>query len=136
MGFYGRKLFIVCNHPANFGGHRHYGSGDKMLLIYHMTSSDHVFKELYDFMGCRVSHHLARFTGHRPCGSSDIAVKRFYVILQDMEIKRPGNFIEENFSLYISTKFGSHRHYWYTIILLLLRDVAWPCDYTVMWLYG
>ena len=50
MRLYGKKLIIVCNHPARIGGHRHCGSGD-MLLIYHMTSRDHVFKGLCDFKG-------------------------------------------------------------------------------------
>ena len=51
MGLYERKLLIVCNHVTRFGGHRYCGSGDKMLLIYHVTASDHVFKELCDIMG-------------------------------------------------------------------------------------
>ena len=29
-----------------FGGHRYCDSGDNMILIYHVTSLDHVFKEL------------------------------------------------------------------------------------------
>ena len=36
---------------ATFGGHRHCGSGDIMFLICHVTSRDHVFKGICDFMG-------------------------------------------------------------------------------------
>ena len=43
--------FIVCNHPVRSGGHRCYGSGDKMFLIYQVTSGDHMFRELCDLMG-------------------------------------------------------------------------------------
>ena len=39
---------MVCHHPAKFGGHRHCGSGD--MLICHISSRDHVFKESCDFM--------------------------------------------------------------------------------------
>ena len=46
MWLYGRKLSIVCNHLARFGSHRYCGSGDKMFLIYNVTSRDHVFKGL------------------------------------------------------------------------------------------
>ena len=38
MWLYGRKPFTVCNHPAMFGSHRYCGSGDKMFLIYHVTT--------------------------------------------------------------------------------------------------
>ena len=51
MCFYGRKLLVVCNHPARFGNHTHCGSGEKMALIYHVTSGDHVFKGFCDLMG-------------------------------------------------------------------------------------
>ena len=49
--FYGRKLLIACNHPARFGSHRNCSSGDKMFLIYSVTSCDHMFKGMCDLMG-------------------------------------------------------------------------------------
>ena len=49
MRLYGRKLFIVCNHPARFGSHRY--CGVKMFSIYHVNSRDHVVKALCDLMG-------------------------------------------------------------------------------------
>ena len=48
---HGNKLLIVCNHLTRFGGLRHFGSGDKMYLICHVASRDHVFKELRNLMG-------------------------------------------------------------------------------------
>ena len=50
MGLYGRKLLIVCNHPTRFVGHRYCGSGDKILLSYHVTSRDHLLKGVCDLM--------------------------------------------------------------------------------------
>ena len=43
--------FTVCNHPARSVGHRYYESGDKMFLIYQVTSGDHMFRGLCDLMG-------------------------------------------------------------------------------------
>ena len=70
---YGRKLLIVCNHSARFGSHRYCGSGDKMFLIYHVTSRNHAFKGLCDLMGwicILVCHDLTR--------SCDYMVMWFY----------------------------------------------------------
>ena len=41
----------VNYHPAKFGGHRHYGNGDIVVLVCHITSQDHVIKASCDFMG-------------------------------------------------------------------------------------
>ena len=35
---------------ANFGGNRHCGSGDIMVLCYHVVSQDHVIDRSYNFM--------------------------------------------------------------------------------------
>ena len=40
---YGRKLLIVCNHPARFSSHRYCRSGDKTFIIYHVTLHDPLF---------------------------------------------------------------------------------------------
>ena len=40
----------VSHLSGKFGGHRHCGKVDK-ILICEVTSRDHTFKELYDFMG-------------------------------------------------------------------------------------
>ena len=45
------KETVVRNHPARFGSNEYCGSGDKMSLIYLVTSRDHVFKGLCDLMG-------------------------------------------------------------------------------------
>ena len=41
----------MCHHPTKFGGHRHCGSGDKMILVCGVTSQDHLVKGSRDFMG-------------------------------------------------------------------------------------
>ena len=41
----------VSYHSAKFGGHRHYGNGDILVLVCHITSQDHVIKASCDFMG-------------------------------------------------------------------------------------
>ena len=61
-----------------------------MFLIYHVTSRDHVFKELCWINGLKlliVSHHFAKLCGHRRCRSSDTAAKIVYMTLQDHVIK-------------------------------------------------
>ena len=50
MWLYGGKFVIVCNYPAKFGGYRYFGKGDKMFLIHHVTSRDHMLKGLCDLM--------------------------------------------------------------------------------------
>ena len=35
------KAVKVNHHPANFGGHMHYFSGDIMVLYCHVVSEDH-----------------------------------------------------------------------------------------------
>ena len=42
---------MVSHQPAKFGGHRHCGSGDIMVLVCHVISQHHVIKRSYDFMG-------------------------------------------------------------------------------------
>ena len=46
---------MVSHHPTKFHGHRHCGSGDKMVLVCHVISQDHVIKGSFDFMGGRPS---------------------------------------------------------------------------------
>ena len=46
MWLYEWEFLIVCPYSAKFGDHRHYGSGDLMFLIRHVTSRERVFQEL------------------------------------------------------------------------------------------
>ena len=70
---------MAC-HPCDRScDHKHCDSGDIMLLICLMTSSQHLFKELCGFMGgsssqCLVatSDHLTVFGGHWSSGSGDM----------------------------------------------------------------
>ena len=51
MWLYGWEPLTLATHAANFGGFRHCGSGDKIFLICHVISKDHLFKGLRDIMG-------------------------------------------------------------------------------------
>ena len=44
--FWVRELFVVCHHPDKSCGHKHCDN----VLIYHVTSREHMFKELCEFM--------------------------------------------------------------------------------------
>ena len=73
-----------------------------MILIYHVTSSDHVFKWVVLIYGWKlliISHRLARFDGHRSCGSRGKTDLTFHVTLQDHLIKGPRDFMEGSSSL-------------------------------------
>ena len=65
----GRKLFIVFNHPARFGGHRHCGSGDITDQNFHVT------------LFLIVCSYPAKFDTHRHCGSGYIMILDFNVII-------------------------------------------------------
>ena len=62
---------------TKFGGHRHCGSGDMMILICQVISQDLVIKGTYDF---KVSYHPATFGTNRHSGSGDMFLV-FHVIL-------------------------------------------------------
>ena len=44
------ELLAVFCHLDKFGDHRHYDSEDIMVLIFHLTSRDHMLKGLYEFI--------------------------------------------------------------------------------------
>ena len=52
----GWELLAVCQTLINFGDHRHSVSGDLGFLICHMSSLDHIFNGLNEFMGGSPSH--------------------------------------------------------------------------------
>ena len=41
----------VSHHPTKFGGHRHCGKEDKMILVYHIISQDHMMERPRGLMG-------------------------------------------------------------------------------------
>ena len=49
--FYRWDLLTIHYHPDGFGNHRNCDSGDIMFLICHLTSRNHMFKGLCEFMG-------------------------------------------------------------------------------------
>ena len=89
----------ALNPPAKFGGHRCFGSGDKIFLIYHVTSRHNVFKGLFLI----VNYHFPKYSSHKSCVSSDTEAKIFYVTLQNHVIKGSGDFMEGDFMLFIYT---------------------------------
>ena len=42
---------MTSHQLAKFGGYRHCGSADIMILVCHKTSQNHVIKESWDFIG-------------------------------------------------------------------------------------
>ena len=58
MRLYGKEFLIVWDHPVRFDGHSHCGSEDLTFLIDHVSSRDHLFKRLCDFMGGSFSKYL------------------------------------------------------------------------------
>ena len=50
-----------------------------MFLIYRVTSHDHMFKKLFEFMG----HNPTKFGGRRYCGSRDTVFLVCHVISQN-----------------------------------------------------
>ena len=81
-----------------FGGQKHIGNEDIMVLVCHMILQDHVIKALYNCGKSPpiVSHHPAWSGDHGHCGCGDIMVLVCHVILQDHVTKGSGNFISRD----------------------------------------
>ena len=64
----------VGQYSAKFGGHRHCGSGDVMVLfvMWPLRSPDQRVIWLYGWEPLIASHHSTRFNGHRHWGIRDI----------------------------------------------------------------
>ena len=45
-----KGLSKVSHHPTKFGGYEHCGSGDIMVLVFHMIFQDNVIKESCEFI--------------------------------------------------------------------------------------
>ena len=45
------ELPALCHHPDKSCDHGHYDSGDIVFLICHVTSREHMFKGLCEFVG-------------------------------------------------------------------------------------
>ena len=50
MRIYGWELLAVCHHPDKSCDYKYCDSGDIMFLICHVTSLEHMFIGLYEFM--------------------------------------------------------------------------------------
>ena len=51
MKIYSWKLLGVCHHPDKYCDHKQCDNGDIKFLICHVTSREHMFKRLREFMG-------------------------------------------------------------------------------------
>ena len=51
LGLYGRKLPIVCPHPAKIDSHRHCVNGYTTIWVCHVIIQDYVIKRSCNFMG-------------------------------------------------------------------------------------
>ena len=58
MRHYRQEPIKVSCHLAKFGGYRHCGSGDKMMLVCHVTLQDQVITGSRDFMGRSSSRYV------------------------------------------------------------------------------
>ena len=90
------KLIKVNYHLTKFGGHRHCGGEDLMILVLSRDLArprDQRFKRLYRQKPIKVSYHPAKFGGHKHCGIGDIMILVCHVILQDHSIKGSCDFM-------------------------------------------
>ena len=84
MWFYRQEPINIGYHPAKFGGHKHCGSEDVVVLVCHVISQDHVIKsEMWHFrqQPIKVGYNLTKFSDQRHCGSEDILIFICYKIL-------------------------------------------------------
>ena len=51
MQIYRQELLAIRHPPDKSCDHKYYDNGDLMFLICHVTSSEHMFKVLYEFIG-------------------------------------------------------------------------------------
>ena len=101
MWLYGQKALKVSHYSGKFGGHKHCGSGDIILLVCHAISQDHTTKGLsnYGWKSLKESHHPAKFGDHRHCDSGDIIVLVCHFILQGLLIKGSSKYRQGSFKV-------------------------------------
>ena len=56
MCCYGWDFLVACHHSAKVGGHRHCGSEDITLFIYHMIMEGHMIE-----VSCNIMHRSSSF---------------------------------------------------------------------------
>ena len=82
----GRNNIKDTSPPHNkFGGHKHCGDEDVLILVCHMILQDHVIKGSYNYRKepIKVSYHPAKFGCNEYCGSGHIMILLSFLILQD-----------------------------------------------------
>ena len=140
LWLYGRKLLIVCHHPARFGTNRHCGVGDINFLIYHSPLCNHVFKRLHEFMGERFSKKVLTLPSLVTIG---LALVEIYRSNNSRDFAKARNqrtswLYERKFlSTYLHpTKFGSYWHCVSGYVMISVCQVIsqehviiWSCDF-------
>ena len=99
-----KDALIVCNHPANFGGCGHCGSGDITYLICYVTLQDHEIKRSCDFLEISSSLYVTTLPSLEAihCGNGDIRHLICPVALKKYGIKGPCDFMEGSSLLYVA----------------------------------
>ena len=65
-------VVLVCHviwQDTKFGGHRHSGSGDVIVFVYHVILQDHLIKALCDFMVWSPSRQVTTLPSLGPIGT-------------------------------------------------------------------
>ena len=85
---------MVSHHRTKFGGHRHCGKGDIMVLVCQEILQNHIIKRSCYFMGrpIKASYHTATFSNHNLSGRG-VMILVVHVILQDHMIKESCDFM-------------------------------------------
>ena len=135
---YGWKFLAVCHHPEKFCDRRYRDNGNKMFLICHVTSRNHMFKGLmYVNLGVeapiRVSYHFAMFGGSWSTASGNV---KYYIC----HMTRKKQLIEGSCNMS-----GSSSYYVTTLASLVVIGIVVielhfvyfvTFNQRAMWLYG
>ena len=65
---------MASHHLAEFGGHRHSGSGVTMVLVCHKISQDRITKESCNFMGGTASQYVTTLSSLVAIGIMIVAI--------------------------------------------------------------
>ena len=92
MEIYWWEHIVVCHYPDKSCNHKHCDSGDITFLICHVTSREHMFKWLYEFIKpLTMGQHLAKFGGHWSNASGDIKYLICHVTSQKQATEAQNN---------------------------------------------
>ena len=102
----GSSLPYVTTVCLTVGDDRHCDSGDLMFLICHVTSPDHVLKDLGDYVWKPLTishHHFTMLEGHLSSARGNIRYWFCNVTSQDDVTEGSYGFMDGSSSLYVTT---------------------------------